>query len=519
MINKNLPAQFRYLYLMLFLIAAGIMSSCHDEEPRELIELPDNNPDEYELTEAEQKNYYLNTFVVNSMDQYYLWIDDPQVSAKMDKWLITDDPVTTLKEVRYKDWTGEDVDRWTRMLDSYEETVDSFDGIETTYGFDFMLYRLDATNVCAVITYVWTGGPADKAGLKRGDVIVKVNDKYMPIQNEEYVPIVEKELLKGSTLRATLLRGESEITLKAVTMQEEAVMLTKVFDCPGKKVGYMVFNNFTFEAIERLVEECRNFKDAGISELVLDLRYNSGGYAITEEALASMLAPEAEVKAGSIYTTEVYNEEMTKYYEKRGRSNKKPFTTEFVYPIGDDNKTTSTEGANIGIEKLYVIISGTSASASEALICCLKPYLPITLIGRQSYGKFCGGFLLGAQEFYDDYKEPLTKMGIYKEGRESVKGWGMYIMVSRYADKDGNTGSMPNGYLPDIEVADDPVDGYQLGDPEETMLRVALTLADYQFPEKSEPKATRAQQEKGSLLMLDASEQVRKPNFGMLIVN
>ena len=155
MINKNLPAQFRYLYLMLSLIAAGIMSSCHDEETRELIELPENNPDEYELTEAEQKNYYLNTFVVNSMDQYYLWIDDPQVSAKMDKWLITDDPVTTLKEVRYKDWTGEDVDRWTRMLDSYEETVDSFDGIETTYGFDFMLYRLDATNVCAVITYVW----------------------------------------------------------------------------------------------------------------------------------------------------------------------------------------------------------------------------------------------------------------------------------------------------------------------------------------------------------------------------
>lgn len=513
MINKNLPSPYRYLYLILSLIAIGIMTSCQDEDPRELIVMPENTPDESQLTDAELKNYYINTFAANSMDQYYLWIDEPQVAEKMDKWILTADPVTTIKDIRYKDWSGMDIDRWTRMLDSYEETVDSFDGIETTYGFDFELYRLDATNVCAVITYVMKGSPAEKAGLKRGDVIVKVNGKYMPLQDNEYVPIVNQELLDGSTLRATLLKGESDITLNAVKMQEDAVLLTKVFDCQNKKVGYMVYNSFTFESIERLIEECKKFKDAGISELILDLRYNPGGYGIASEAFASMLAPETEIKAGSVYQTEVYNEELTKYYEKRNRSNKTLFTTEFVYPHGNEKKTSNTADANIGIEKLYVIITDNSASASEALICGLKPYLPITLIGQKSYGKFCGGYLLGAQEFYDDYKEPLTKMGIYTEGREAVKGWGMYIMVSRYADKDGITGSMPDGYLPDIEVEDDPIDGYQLGDPEESMLKVALTQAGYQYPEKADNKKTRSQKEAASLLMLDASKQVHKKNF------
>lgn len=513
MINKNLPSPYRYLYLILSLIAIGIMTSCQDEDPRELIVMPENTPDESQLTDAELKNYYINTFAANSMDQYYLWIDEPQVAEKMDKWILTADPVTTIKDIRYKNWSGLDIDCWTRMLDNYEETADSFDGIETTYGFNLVLYRLDATNVCAVITYVIKGSPAEKAGLKRGDVIVKVNGKYMPLQDNEYVEIVTKELLDGSTLCATLLKGESDITLNAVTLHEDAVLLTKVFDCPNKKVGYMMYNSFTFESIERLIEECKKFKEAGISELILDLRYNTGGYGITEEAFASMLAPEAEVKKGSVYQIEIYNEELTQYYEKRNQNNKANFRTEFAYLNGNENKSSNTSDANIGIEKLYVIITNRSASASESLICGLKPYLPITLIGKKSYGKYCGGFLLGAQEFYDDYKEPLTKMGIYAQGRKAVEGWGMYLIVSRYADKNGITGSMPDGYLPDIEVEDDPIDGYQLGDPEESMLKVALTQAGYQYPEKADNKKTRSLKETESLLMLDASKQVHKKNF------
>ena len=69
-----------------------------------------------------------------------------------------------------------------------------------------------------------------------------------------------------------------------------------------------------------------------------------------------------------------------------------------------------------------------------------------------------------------------------KEGKKYAANWGIYVMIGRYADKNGETGSMPNGFTPDVPVADNPMDGYQLGDPQETMLKAALTLAGYKYP-------------------------------------
>lgn len=514
--NKVHSSLYRFIYLFLIILISFGNTSCNEDDGKELFDLPGNNSEDIPLTTEEERYYYINTFASTSLSNYYLWIDEPQVIEKMDKWKIFDEPFSTVKELRFKDSNGEDIDRWTVMLDNFEESVNSFDGIETTYGFDFILYRLDENNVCAVVTYIIKGGPAESAGWKRGDVIVKVNDKFMPLENDQYYTIVTDELMGGSTLSVEMIDGK-QYTIKSVTMQEDAVLLTKVFDCQDKKVGYMVYNSFTFESIHRLIEECQMFKEAGIKELILDLRYNGGGYGITSEALASMLVPEAEVKAGSVFQTEVYNNEMTEYYKILNRSNQKKFTTEFKTKLENEDKIWNTADANIGIEKLYVIISGYSASASEALICGLKPYMPVTLIGQQSYGKYCGGFLLGAQEFYDEYKDPLTKMGIYEAGRKAVYDIGMYVMVSRYADKDGNTGCMPDGYIPDIEIKDNPVEGFQLGDPEESMLKVALTQAGYQYNEKTDNKVTRSLKKKDSILLLDATKQVFKCNFGLLI--
>lgn len=468
-----------------------------------------------ELTEAEMKNFYLNVFSLNELELYYLWVDEDQVAAKIDKYRSNPilDPIAAVKDIRFKDQSGNDIDRWTEMLDDYEKTSSSFEGVETTYGINFQLYLYDDANVCAVVTYVFKDGPAEKAGLKRGDIIVKVNGKDMPRANNAYKDIVINELMGGTELKATL-HGGKEVTLKAVTMLEDAVLLTKVFDCAGKKVGYMVYNSFTFESIDRLIEECKMFKAEGIKELILDLRYNGGGYGIAQEALESMLAPEADVKAGALVETSVYNKWFTDYYKSKKIDTNTYFKTEFEYKSLGVKKTSSTEDANIGIDKLYVLVSGSSASASEALITCLKPYLPIVLIGEQTYGKYLGGFLLGAQDFYDDYKDVSPIKEIYKEAREAVKGWGAYIMVSRYADKDGNTGCMPNGFAPDIEVAEVPFDGYALGDPEETVLKVALTEAGYQFPTTAESRTL-----KPDFLneALDKSMQVRKPTFGYLI--
>lgn len=491
--------------------AAWGVTSCSKDETMSLEPLP-SAPEE----PSASQNYFINIFAFNIIDLYYLWVDEPQVIAKMNEWTYGSNPVTTVRNIRFKDAKGDDIDHWTTMVDNFEEAQSSLDGVEKTYGFDFRLYRLDdEKNVCAIVTYVEKGGPAEKAGWKRGDIIVKVNGKQMPLANNQYVDIVKNELLGGETLNATMMDGK-ERTLKSVTMQEDAVLMAKTFDCQGKKVGYMVYNSFTFDSIERLIEECKKFKADGIKELILDLRYNGGGYGITAEALASMLAPETEVKAGSLMQVEVMNKRQTELYKERKLSTETYFGTEFTYTTGGVKKTSSTEDANIGISKLYVLTTDGTASASEALICSLKPYMPVELIGDHTYGKYCGGYMIGAQNFYKSYKDVSPIKEQYEEGYEAVKGWGIYVMFSRYADKDGNTGCMPDGFTPDVKANDVPYDGHQLGDPEESLLHEALKQAGYQFAATAQEVQTRGLQQ---AKVMGDTKQVRKPNFGRYIMN
>ena len=98
--------------------------------------------------------------------------------------------------------------------------------------------------------------------------------------------------------------------------------------------------------------------------------------------------------------------------------------------------------------------------------------MEVTLIGERTAGKYCGGLLLEATDWFRDKKSALGDE--YEKGRPYVENWGMYVMFSRYADCNGVTLSMPDGLMPDLPVEDNPLDGFQLGDPQETMLAAAL---------------------------------------------
>ena len=100
----------------------------------------------------------------------------------------------------------------------------------------------------------------------------------------------------------------------------------------------------------------------GISDLILDLRYNGGGFARAEQILASLIGPEDEVLAGSVLATEVFNEDLTEYYKSKEIDTKTYFATEYDFSVNDKNYKFSTKGANAKAGKLYVIISSGTAS-------------------------------------------------------------------------------------------------------------------------------------------------------------
>lgn len=427
--------------------------------------------------EDDESLEYVNIFAYNVLRTYYLWVDE--IRDELNAWKVSEpDPVAKVESLRYKDANGQEVDRWTALYDDYNEVYSYMTGNRKSYGFNLKFYAMDeaASRLVAVVLYTYAESPARNAGLKRGDVIWEVNGQTLTTSN--YSRIASEELQGGDQVTLTLGDG-SQTTLTAVEMYDNPVHYAVVFDLGKKKAGYLHYTNFTPDSCQELIEVCKYFKSNGISDLILDLRYNTGGYAFVEEVLASMLAPEADVAAGSVLSTEVYNSRLT---EALGDT-KTCLGTRHSIKSGGKQYEFNTEGANLGISHLYAIVDNWSASASESLLCDLFPYLDITLVGRQTGGKFCSGLLMRASAWYEENAEEL---GDKAKGKDLVTSWGGYVMYSRFADKYGVTRCMPDGLTPDYEVKDNPLDGYEIGDPRETMLAATLALASGMTPDAAQ---------------------------------
>ena len=450
----------KFLKTLLLFIGSCLWVSCTDEEQS------NDNPQETISNEI----YYANMLGKDIMSELYYW--NQEIAGDLMQWNITTngDPIGTVDRIRYHEG-DKYIDKWTMMTNDMDSFTSSVGGVSTTFGWNLTVYLISETsNECiGVVNYVSAGSPAEKAGLKRGDVLWSINGKSITTDN--YL-----DLYYASSLTASLAYidwengsiGDSgkEVELTAVTMYENPILCDTVYEFNGKKVGYLAYTSFDLISIPELIEIGRKFKSEGIKELVLDLRYNGGGYVITESVLASMFAPKANVDAGDIFEKEEYNDILTEVYREAGISLETPFMTEYDYDEIDLH--VSTKDANIGLERIYGLISPNTASASEALLSGLMPYMDVRLIGEASHGKYCTGLMMSGEDAYENCPK-------------EIKNWGVYVMVSIYQNAAGETPCMPDGLQPDTPVQDDQIPLYQLGDVNEPLLRATLTQAGKQY--------------------------------------
>ena len=487
----------RLLYILM--AAALVIVSCDPVQP-------DNQEEKKEEQKEEGKKIpedimQADQFAYEVLGSYYLW--SKEIGKDLDKLkpTVCEDPISVVKQIRYKE-NDKDVDKWTVLTDDIGSMESSVQGLGLSYGYDLQPYWVDntQTSIVMAVNYVVKDGPAEKAGVKRGDLIWKLDGKTITKANY-YDAYDSKSIVLGIGKDSSKLIS---VSLSALDMWEDPVLVNKVFDIDGKKVGYLVYNSFDLKSSETLPDVFRQFKADGISELIIDLRYNGGGYTFTECELASMIAPPANVAAKDVFQTEVFNADYAAYLKRQNYDVNTYFSTHHTmasYKIDED-----VSDANPGVSKLYAIVSGGTASASEGLIVGLDPYMDITLVGNQTYGKYCAGFMIHPEDWFE-------KAASYSK----IKNWGIYVMISKFADKNGKNAAQPDGIPVDIEVDDNPFDGYQLGDENETMLKAALKAAgkkytrsstDVRVPELAPVEGFGSRRPKGILIKTDDFHKV-----------
>ena len=147
------------------------------------------------------------------------------------------------------------------------------------------------------ILMVEPGSPADQAGMKRGDIVYRIDGVTLMTDNvnEVYGNLSNQTVtLSFATEQDGVLSQKEDKTMTRALVESNPVHFKKVFDnIAGKKVGYLVYNQFSSSFNDELNDAFADFKAAGIDELVLDLRFNGGGSVLTASYLGSMIYADA----------------------------------------------------------------------------------------------------------------------------------------------------------------------------------------------------------------------------------
>ena len=436
--------------------------------------------------------FYSNTFAYNVMNTYYLWKDEPNAARELKDWGTSEDVVEKVNACRYS------ADRWTMLYEDCTPFENYVNGSGLTYGLEISAFYTNSqrNQVEAVVRYTYADSPARKAGLKRGDEILTIGGETMDKNNFSRIL---NQLYTDTSIQLGLDDGRT-IRMDAADMYENSVHTALTFEKDGVKYGYLHFTSFTLDACKDLETAFAQFKADGIRELILDLRYNTGGYVITSTALASMIAPPEVVARKEIFNIDVYNDILSDEDEDISY-----FTPEISYTSKRTGQqmTVKPLEVNPGIEHLWVLVTGESASASEALICGLKPYMDVTLVGERTSGKFCGGNLIKAVDWYNSMEKIKGFKDLdYDAARKAIPLWGLYVITSRYSDCNGVTLSMPDGIPADLDGKDKPYEGISLGDPSESLLASVLGAV------KSAPAGP---------FLTPVENPLRRPGFGVLL--
>lgn len=393
-------------------------------------------------------------FVWKGLNLYYLWknnvpdladnrfANQDQLNAYSESFA---NPTELFNGLLY-DRTN--VDKYSVIYSDYSVLEGVLSGNTKSNGVDFAL-RLkpgSSTEVYGWVRYIVPNSDASTKDIQRGDIFYAVNGTTLTVENYRTLLLSTDNytLNLADYDGGNITPNGQSVALTKTNLAENPILLNTVITQGEKKVGYLMYNGFYGQYDNQLNTVFGNFKSQGVTHLVLDLRYNSGGSVNTATKLASMITGQFP---GQLFAKQQWNDKAQAYYESKSPNS---LLNKFY---------TGLNGLNLN--KVYILTSQSSASASELVINCLKPYINVIQIGDKTTGKNVGSITL--------YDSPTFA----KKDVNSSHKYAMQPIVLKIVNKDG-FGDYTAGISPNIEVIENHGNLGILGDVNEPLLSVAL---------------------------------------------
>lgn len=424
-------------------------------------EKPDEKVDkQIELSEADIDSLKYYIWKINLSDKgknvpIYFWEDQvpDDFDWKSSAYKSGNDVMRAIAS--YPTYQGEQVDRYS-LIDMQGSIADELErGILGDYGFSPGV-ALDGNNKRHLfVEYVYKDSPADREGMRRGDEIVGINGSSDFNYNDGSL---DRQLFQSEQISLTLNRGGSgtfSMDLETEEYHLNPILFDTIYTVGSEKVGYFVYNSFVVVgnrgnnavARQELNDVFFRFKTEGVSDLIVDLRYNGGGAVVTSEYLANLIGSSSA--AGEVMYKYEYNQPLTDFYTEN-----KEYAS-FLEP-----EKFKEESNHLDLSRVFFIVSGGTASASELTMNNLKPYLDVKLVGDRTYGKPVGFFTT-----------PIEFV-VSGRGTKKTRVADMYSINFRTVNSQGE-GDYYFGMEPDVEIYD--FIDINWGDPQDPRLQTIFS--------------------------------------------